>query len=170
MLLHMDGARFANAVVALGCAPKDLTWKAGIDVLCFGGTKNGLAAGELLIFFGPEHARDFGYRMKQAGQLSSKMRFFAAGWLGLLDRETWLTNARWANSSAQLLANKLRSLSAEIPFPVETNAVFVRLQDRVLERLRDRGWQFYKFVEPDVYRLMCAWSTTEGVIDEFVCD
>src|SRR5437667_10034003 len=84
MFLHMDGARFANAIASLNCAPKAITWEVGVDVLCFGGTKNGTAAGELVIFFNKEISREFGYRLKQAGQLGSKIRFLAAPWLGLL--------------------------------------------------------------------------------------
>ena len=82
--IQMDGARFANAVVALGVTPKELTWEAGVDVLCFGGTKNGLAVGEAVVFFNPELAREFDYRCKQGGQLASKMRFLSAPWTGLL--------------------------------------------------------------------------------------
>src|SRR5438874_1134272 len=101
MFLHMDGARFANAVAALNCAPKAITWEAGIDVLCFGGTKNGAAAGELVIFFNKEFSRKFDYRTKQAGQLGSKMRFLAAQWLGLLTCDAWLRNAQHANDAAR---------------------------------------------------------------------
>jgi len=97
MLLHMDGARFANAVASLGCAPKTITWKAGVDILSFGGTKNGVAAGELVIFFDKRSSRDFQYRVKQAGHLGSKMRFLAAPWLGLLNGDVWLRNAWHAN-------------------------------------------------------------------------
>src|SRR5205814_5195155 len=84
LFVHMDGARFANAIASLNCAPKAITWEVGVDVLCFGGTKNGTAAGELVIFFEKEISREFEYRTKQAGQLASKMRFLAAPWLGLL--------------------------------------------------------------------------------------
>src|SRR5262249_21234677 len=83
LLVHVDGARFANALAQLKCAASEITWKLGVDVLCFGGTKNGVGAGELVVFFKRELARDFEYRVKQAGQLGSKMRFVAAQWLGL---------------------------------------------------------------------------------------
>jgi threonine aldolase len=86
MFLHMDGARFANAIATLRCAPKEITWRAGVEVLCFGGTKNGLAAGELVVFFNKERSADFDYRAKQGGHLASKMRFLAAPWLALLER------------------------------------------------------------------------------------
>jgi threonine aldolase len=171
MLLHMDGARFANAVASLGCAPKKTTWKAGVDILSFGGTKNGLAAGELVIFFDKKSSRDFQYRVKQAGHLGSKMRFLAAPWLGLLNGDVWLRNARHANQAARELAQLLRNKAGvENVFPVESNAVFVQLDDQVVRGLQKRGWRFYKFLEPDIYRLMCSWSTTDEDISMLVGD
>lgn len=101
--VHMDGARFANAVASLNVAPKEITWKVGVDVLCFGGTKNGLAVGEIVVFFDKAMAQDFDYRCKQAGQLASKMRFLSAPWLGLLENDVWLENANHANARAQQL-------------------------------------------------------------------
>ena len=109
LFVHMDGARFANAIASLNCAPKAITWEAGVDVLCFGGTKNGTAAGELVIFFNKEISREFDYRVKQAGQLGSKMRFLAAPWLGLLTEDVWLRNARHANRAARELAQDAAS-------------------------------------------------------------
>lgn len=171
LFVHMDGARFANAVAALDCAPKAITWEAGVDSLSFGGTKNGTAAGELVIFFKKELALEFDYRAKQAGQLASKMRFLAAPWTGLLSNSAWLENARRANQGAKLLAEKLTAaLGLEPVFPCEANAVFLRMPERLVSELHGRGWHFYKFVEPDVYRLMCSWSVTEGDIDDVVRD
>jgi len=171
MLLHMDGARFANAVASLGCAPKTITWKAGVDILSFGGTKNGIAAGELVIFFDKKSSRDFQYRVKQAGHLGSKMRFLAAPWLGLLKGDVWLRNARHANEAALQLAQRLRNEAGiKNAFPVESNAVFLQLEDQVMRDLHARGWRFYKFVEPDIYRLMCSWSTTDEEISMLVGD
>lgn len=95
--IHMDGARFANAVAALDVHPAEITWKAGVDVLCFSGTKNGLAMGEAVVFFNHDLAEDFEWRCKQAGQLASKMRFISAPWCGLLEQDVWLENARHAN-------------------------------------------------------------------------
>ena len=92
--LHMDGARFANAVAALGVSPKEITWKVGVEVLCFGGTKNGMPVGDAIVFFDRELAEDFAYRCKQAGQLASKMRFIAAPWVGLLEGGAWLEHAQ----------------------------------------------------------------------------
>jgi threonine aldolase len=171
LFVHMDGARFANAVAALGCAPKSITWEAGVDVLCFGGTKNGTAAGELVVFFKKDLAHDFDYRAKQGGQLVSKMRFLAAPWVGLLDDGAWIENARHSNRCAQLLAQKLAAVLETGPvFPCEASAVFLHLPEQLVAQLQGRGWRFYKFIEPDVYRLMCAWSTTEQQIDDFVAD
>jgi threonine aldolase len=171
MFVHMDGARFANAVASLGCAPKAITWEVGVDVLCFGGTKNGTAAGELVIFFEKELSQEFDYRLKQGGQLGSKMRFLAAPWLGLLTDDVWLRNAQHANRMARNLADRLRNeAKIEILFPVEANAVFVRMNDQLAGYLQSRGWYFYKFVEPDIYRLMCSWSTTNKAISDFIAD
>jgi threonine aldolase len=171
MFLHMDGARFANAMASLNCAPKAITWEAGVDVLCFGGTKNGVAVGELLIFFDKKMSREFDYRAKQGGQLGSKMRFLAAPWVGLLTGESWLRNAQHANRAARRLAGSLRKETGiKSVFPVEANAVFVPMGERLASGLHKRGWRFYKFIEPDVYRLMCSWSTTEEEISGFIAD
>ena len=170
LFLHMDGARFANSVAALDCAPKAITWEAGVDVLCFGGTKNGTAAGELVIFFKKELAHEFDYRAKQAGQLASKLRFLAAPWAGLLSDSVWLDNARRANERAKTLAEKLTDLGMKLEYPREASAVFLRMPKKVVAQLQRCGWQFYKFIEPDVYRLMCSWAVTEKDINDFVAD
>lgn len=171
LLVHMDGARFANSVAALDCAPKAITWQAGVDVLCFGGTKNGTAAGELVVFFKKELAHEFDYRAKQAGQLASKMRFLAAPWTGMLTKGVWLENARHSNKCAKMLAQKLSAVLGSDPaFPCEASAVFYRMPDPLIRQMQARGWRFYKFIEPDVYRLMCSWSVTEKDIDDFVRD
>src|SRR4051794_31168484 len=123
--LHMDGARFANACASLNCSPADMTWKAGVDLLCFGGTKNGMAVGEAILFFDSKLAEDFDYRCKQAGQLASKMRFLAAPWVGMLDSGAWLRNAENGNDCAQRLAKQIDKLPGlDIMFPVQANAVF----------------------------------------------
>ena len=168
MFLHMDAARFANAVAALRCAPAEITWQAGLDALSFGGTKNGLAAGELVIFFNKQHSANFDYRAKQAGHLASKMRFLAAPWVALLENDVWLKNGQRGNHTALRLAEGLRNCGIKVVFPVESNAVFVRLGAKIAGRLRELGWDFYKFIEPDVYRLMCGWSTDEKAITEFL--
>ena len=167
----MDGARFANAMATLSCAPKEITWKVNVDVLCFGGTKNGVGAGELVVFFKKELANEFDYRVKQAGQLGSKMRFLAAPWAGLLRDDVWLGNARHANTAARKLAERLgREAKIDIVFPVEANAVFIRIREELAHKLQARGWHFYQSIAPDIYRLMCAWSVTDKDIAEFMSD
>lgn len=170
--VQMDGSRFANAVATLGVSPKETTWKAGVDVLCFGGTKNGLAVGEAVVFFDRELAREFDYRCKQGGQLASKMRFLSAPWLGMLKDGAWLRHAGHSNAMAQRLETGLRGLpGVSISFPVQSNAVFARLPHAVVEQLHERGWKFYTGVMTgDESRLMCSWDTTADDVDAFVAD
>ena len=171
LFLHMDGARFANAIASLNCAPKAITWEAGVNVLCFGGTKNGAPVGDLVIFFDKKISREFDYRAKQAGQLGSKMRFLAAPWLGLLTGDAWLRNAQHANDAARRLADRLRKEArVKSVFPLEANAVFVSMDERLASSLHALGWRFYKFIEPEVYRLMCSWATTEEEISSLLAD
>ncbi|MBD1910299.1 MULTISPECIES: low specificity L-threonine aldolase [unclassified Leptolyngbya] len=169
--IHMDGARFANAIAALNVTPAELTWKVGVDVLCFCGTKNGMAVGEAIIFFKRDLAEDFAYRCKQAGQLASKMRFIAAPWLGLLETGAWLRNAQHANECAAYMAHELTRIEGvELMFPQQANAVFVTLPERVVKGLRDRGWLFYTFIGVGGARFLCSWSSTRERIDELVHD
>lgn len=168
--MHMDGARFANAVAALGCAPADLSWRAGVDVLCFGGVKNGLAVGEAVLVFDKALADEFEWRIKQAGQLNSKMRLVSAAWMGLLEGDVWLANARHANAMARRLAEGItRGSGVRLLAPVEANGVFAELSAKVQERLHDLGWQFYAWGETGC-RLMCAWDTTPETVDRFAAD
>ncbi len=173
LAVHMDGARFANAAATLrlrGVSPADTTWRAGVDVLCFGGTKNGLLATEAVVFFNRSLARDFEYRVKQGGQLSSKMRFAAAQWLAVLEAEAWLTHAARANALAAQLAASLRKIpGVKLLRPVEANAVFVQLSEPVYAALSQR-WSFHRFIGADGYRLMCSWATRPESIDRFVAD
>jgi threonine aldolase len=169
--VHMDGARFANAVASLDVHPSELTWRAGVDVLCFGGTKNGLPVGEAVVFFDHALAQDFAYRVKQAGQLASKMRFISAPWLGLLDDDVWLRNARHANAMAQLLRTRLLDIpGVEILFPTQSNAVFAALPERASAALHARGWKFYDFIGKGGCRLMCAWDTLPETVEKFAAD
>ena len=168
--LHMDGARFANACASLGCKPADMTWRAGVDVLCFGGTKNGMAVGEAIIFFNRGLAEDFDYRCKQAGQLASKMRFLSAPWVGMLESGAWLRNAEHGNACARRLQRQLEALpQLDIMFPVEANAVFIRMPDRVASALRERGWRFYTFIGGGA-RFMFAWDADPRRVDELAAD
>jgi threonine aldolase len=169
--IHMDGARFANAVASLGVKPKELTWQAGVDVLCFGGTKNGTGVGDAVVFFDPELADEFDYRCKQAGQLASKMRFLSAPWVGLLKDGAWLRHAANANAMASRLETKLRELAeVKILFPRQANAVFADLPLPAVDAMWKRGWLFYTFIGKGGCRLMCAWDTTEADVDNFVAD
>jgi threonine aldolase len=170
--VHMDGARFANAVASLGAAPADLTWRAGVDVLCLGGSKNGIALGEAVVFFDRELARDFDYRCKQGGQLASKMRFLSAPWVGILQDGAWLRHARHANEMARRLEAGLRGIpGVEISHPVQSNAVFVKFPPPAERQLRARGWCFYTgVITPDESRLMCSWDTTTADVDALVAD
>ena len=168
--VHMDGARFANAVAALGCSPADLSWRAGIDVLSFGGVKNGLAAGEAVLFFDQALAHEFEWRVKQAGQLNSKMRLVTAPWVGLLEGDAWLANARHANAMAQRLAAHITKVEGvRLMAPVESNGVFAEIGSAVQDRLRHKGWRFYAW-GPAGCRLMCAWDTAPATVDRFAAD
>ena len=163
MRVHMDGARFANAVVSLDVAPAEITWRAGVDVLCLGGAKNGMAVGEAVVFFNRELAQEFDYRCKQAGQLASKMRFISAPWLGLLEGGAWLENARHANYCAALLEQQLIGIDGvRIMYPRQANSVFVEMPEAVVAALRSAGWHFYSFIGSGGARFMCSWQTTEG--------
>ncbi len=167
--VHVDGARFANALAALRVPPAALTWQAGVDVLCFGGTKNGLAAGDAVVFFAPELAEGFEYRRKQAGHLLAKMRFATAPWTALLASGTWLRNAERANGMARLLEKALGGVHGlRILYPVQANAVFVQMPRPWAEALHRRGWHFYTIAGGE--RLMCSWDTEEADIEAFVKD
>jgi len=171
MRVQMDGARFANAVAALGCRPGDLSWRAGVDVLCLGGTKNGLPAGEAIVFFDRALAEEFARRRKQAGQLASKMRFLAAPWLGVLEEGAWLRHAAHANAMARRLADGLAAMpQARLLAPVEANGVFVDLPKHAIDALHDKGWRFYVFIGETGARLMCAWDTSVEAVDRLLAD
>ncbi len=166
--LHMDGARFANALAALATSPKALTWQAGVDVLTFGGTKNGMAVGEAVVFFDRTLAEEFDYRCKQAGQLASKMRFLTAPWVGMLETGMLLKNAAHANRCAKLLSQELLSIpDVRLIHPVQANAVFVQLPELLMEALHKAGWHFYTFIGSGHARFMCSWQTKEADISAF---
>jgi threonine aldolase len=173
MTLHMDGARFANAITFLGCTPAEATWKAGADVLSFGGTKNGAFAAEAVIFFNPGDARDFEYRRKRSGHLVSKMRFVSAQLICALEENRWLHWAGRANALACSLAEALRGIAGvEIAFPVEANAVFAWLPDEMIRRLRAHGASFYDWAAPSggrtLVRLVTSFATPEADIAQLI--
>jgi threonine aldolase len=168
---HMDGARFANAVAALGRSPADLTWRIGVDALSFGMSKNGGQVGDAVVFFRQDLAREFARRCKQAGQLCSKMRYLAAPWVGMLEQGAWLRHATHANAMARNLHGELAQLpGVRILFPVETNAVFVDLPRDALAGMRSVGWHIPSVFGDTGCRLMCAWCTTAAEIETFVAE
>lgn len=168
---HMDGARFANAVAALGVAPREITWQAGVDVLSFGGTKNGIHVGETVVFFNLALAEEFAYRTKQAGQLCSKMRFMSAPWVGMLRDNVWLRHAAHANAMATLLHDLIAPCpDVRVLFPRQVNSVFVDLPKPVIQALWDKGWLFYNFIGEGGCRLMCSWDTREEDVRTFAAD
>jgi len=169
--VHMDGARLANAVAALNVAPGKITCQAGVDVLSFGATKNGVAVGEAVVFFDRELAREFEYRAKQAGHLASKMRFLTAPWVGLLRDGAWLRHAQHANQMAKRLEESIFGLrQVKVSFPVQTNAVFVQMPDALAGALHQRGWMFYQMHGAPDHRFMCSWDTTPDDVDAFATD
>ena len=170
MLLHMDGARFANAVASLGCSPADATWRAGVDVLSFGATKNGGMAAEAVVFFRKESAIEFGRQRMRAGHLLSKMRYVSAQLLAYLDSGLWLELASHANASARYLRDGLAQLpGVHIAYEVEGNAVFACLPVEMLEGLISEGFLFHRWPgESGLVRLMCSYSHQKEDIDTFV--
>ncbi len=168
LLLHVDGARLANAAAALGTGLAGLTTDVGVDLLSFGGTKNGLLGAEAVVFLTPGLGEGFEYLRKQSMQLASKMRFLSAQLDALLTDQLWLRSASHANAMAARLAERVRSLSGvEIARPVEASAVFARLPRSVIEELQ-RQYDFYVWDEHnDEVRWMCSWDTTEEDVDEF---
>ena len=170
MLLHMDGARFANAVSSLGCSPADATWRAGVDVLSFGATKNGGMAAEAVVFFRKESAREFGRQRMRGGHLLSKMRYVSAQLLAYLHNGLWLELASHANASARYLRDGLVELpGVHIAYEVEGNAVFACLPLAMLEGLISEGFLFHRWPgEIGLVRLMCSYALRREDIDTFV--
>lgn len=169
--LHMDGARFANAVAHLGVSPAALTWQAGVDVLTLGATKNGAFAAEAIIFFKPEQAKAFGYRRKRGGQLWSKHRFLAAQFEAYLADDLWLDLAHHANDMAQRLATGL----AELPgvtflHPVEANELFPQLPEPMIAGLEADGLVFYRWPSPlsGLVRLVTSFATRPEEVEAFL--
>ena len=175
LLVHMDGARFANALAASDASAAALSWKAGVDVLCFGGTKNGCLAAEAVVFFDEDLARDFEFRRKRAGHLWSKMRFIAAQFDAYFEDDLWMRLARRANAMAQRLSDGLAAVDGvEISYPTQINEVFVCFPDGVADKLREAGAAFYPWVTPGdpaggaMQRLICSFRTTEVEVDHFL--
>jgi len=159
---HVDGARFANAVARLGCAPADLSWRAGVDALSFGFVKNGALSAEALILFDPALAEATHFRRKRAGHLLSKGRYLAAQILAMLDGDLWLRNARAANEAAARLA--AAAGAGRLILPVEANEVFVRATPGEAAALRAQGFDFYDW-GPGEARLVTSWDSDSAHVD-----
>jgi threonine aldolase len=171
LTLHMDGARFANAVASLNVQPEELTWKSGVDVLSMGGTKNGMAFCEAVVFFNKTLAQEFDFRCKQSGHLISKMRYSSAQWYGMLKTGAWLKHAAHANNMAELLEKKLKTIDTiKLLYPREANSLFITMPQEKANAMEEKGWLFYDFIAGGGYRLVCSWDTEESTIDEFIND
>ena len=177
--VHVDGARFANAVAALGCDPRAIAGDAGVDALSFGGTKNGLACGEAVLFFPQGDGRvfeatteAFPFHRKSTGHLLSKHRFVSAPFAATLRDGVWLRHATHANAMASRLAEGLVGLGYQLRFPAEANAVFVILSPPVDAAMRDRGYTWYPFGDPgwNMFRIMCSFDTQQEHVDAILAD
>jgi threonine aldolase len=164
LLLHMDGARFANAVASLGCTPAEASGASGVDVLSFGATKNGALAAEAVVFFDPARATDFEFRRKRAGHLFSKMRYVAAQWLAYLDDDLWLRLAARANAHARRIGEAAGALRLE---PVEANEIFVRPGAAGIASLRSQGFEFYDWGADGSgeARFVVSWDQADEDVD-----
>ena len=174
LALHMDGARFANALVHAGCTPAELTWKAGVDVLSFGATKNGALAAEAVIFFNPSLGAAFERRRKRAGHLWSKMRFISAQLHAYLEDDVWLANATRANAHAARLAEGLAAIpGVKLMQPVQANELFVAMPEALITRLEAEGAVFYRWIEMPgeanpIIRLVTSYATTAEQVERFL--
>ncbi|EEA02406.1 Threonine aldolase [Burkholderia sp. H160] len=168
--LHMDGSRFANALVSLGCSPAEMTWKAGVHALSFGATKNGVLAAEAIVLFDRSLAAEMAYRRKRAGHLFSKMRFLSAQIDAYLTDDLWLRNARQANHAAQRLTRGLAELTGvEVLGATRANIVFCKMPSALIESLLEAGFSFYHDRwEPNVVRFVTAFSTTTEDVDNLL--
>ncbi|MDD8022596.1 MAG: low specificity L-threonine aldolase [Paracoccaceae bacterium] len=177
--VHMDGARFANALVAAGCTPAEMTWKAGVDVLSFGGTKNGCMGVEAVVIFDPKRAWEFELRRKRAGHLFSKSRFLAAQMQAYLEGDLWLDLARQANAMAARLSTRIAALpGATLVHPTDANEVFAAFPRAAHRRAQGAGAAYYLWpfdqpldgdaAEPLAARMVTSWATTEAEIEAFV--
>jgi threonine aldolase len=172
--VHMDGARFANALVHLGCTPAEATWQSGVDVLSLGATKNGALCAEAVVFFNPAQAQGFERRRKRAGHLWSKMRFLSAQLLAYLEDGVWLANARHANAMASSLARGLRGVQgATVLQAVDANEVFVALPEATVASLESQGFGFYRWplsTSPAgvAIRLVTSYATPRAHVDDFL--
>ena len=168
--MHMDGARFANALVALNCTPAEMTWKSGIDVLSFGATKNGCIAAEAIIFFKPELVGNISFLMKRAGHLLSKMRFVSAQLDAYISNDVWLKNAKQANEMGKKLSDGLvKHNSIKLAYPTQANEVFAKFPKPIIEHLNSEGYKMnQEELDGKAVRLVAAWNTKESDVDQLL--
>ena len=168
--VHMDGARFANAIVSLDVSPAEMTWKSGIDVLSFGGTKNGCLTAEAVIFFKPELVGNFTYLHKRSGQLLSKMRFVSAQLEAYISNDVWLRNARNANAMAKLLSEGLAKFpDIKLAYTTQSNEVFVHLPSSIIDLLNAEGYNVSEDeLDGKSVRFVTAWNTVSDDIDKLI--
>lgn len=168
--LHMDGARFANALVSLGCTPAEMTWKAGVEILSFGATKNGVLGAEAIVLFNPKRVQELAFRRKRGGHLFSKMRLLSAQMQAYLDDDLWLRNARQANAMAARLAAGMQGLpGVAMQGEADANILFCQLPNAAIEGLLADGFRFYHDRwGPGVVRLVTSFATTEQDVDHFL--
>ena len=169
MKVHMDGARFANAIVSLETTPAEMTWRAGVDVLSFGGTKNGCLVAEAIVFLDSGLAKNFQYMHKRSGQLLSKMRFVSAQLVAYISNDVWLSNARHANAMADYLSKGLTGIGIELVYPTQSNEVFAHLPEHVIKGLKDRGFDVNdEELDGSSARFVTAWNTERKDIDRLI--
>ena len=171
MKMHIDGARFANAVVSLDASPAELTWQSGVDVITFGATKNGAFAAEAVVFFDLDDAEEFGFRRKRAGQLWSKHRFISAQFEAYLADDLWLEMASHSNSMAQRMAEGLSELPGVVlNHPVEANELFPSLPEKMIVGLEEDGFSFYRWpgTDPGMLRLVTSFVTRQEEVEDFL--
>ena len=170
MKMHMDGARFANSVVTLKKTPAEITWKSGIDVLTFGGTKNGCLDAEAIVFFNPEHVGNFSFLHKRSGQLLSKMRFISAQLERYVTDDLWLKNAKHANSMAQVLSKELSNIDGvKLLYQTQSNEIFVNFSENIINNLKKNGYSTYQDeLNNNSIRLVTAWNTTKDDIKKLL--
>ena len=168
--MHMDGARFANALVSLDCSPAEMTWKSGIDVLSFGATKNGCLAAEAIIFFKKDLVGNVAFLMKRAGHLLSKMRFVSAQLDAYITNDVWLKNARRANDMGKRLSEGLNQhKNIELAYPTDANEIFVKMPKDIIDQLNSEGYTINDDEwDGNAVRLVTAWNTDSSDIDTFL--
>ena len=169
--MHMDGARFANALVSLNASPAEMTWKSGIDVLSFGATKNGCLAAEAIIFFNKDLVGNIAFLMKRAGHLLSKMRFVSAQLDAYISNDVWLRNARHANKMGKKLSEGLSQniMSIKLAYPTEANEVFAKFPRNMIEHLNSEGYNMNEDeLDGKAARLVAAWNTQDSDVDQLL--